>query len=98
MIVWENAERTRYAVAPGYEEKHLKRLMEPPEWRELLGTYSDAGPEAMWDALFAAGRLFRKAAHRVAAHNGFEYPANDDEAVSAFIEKIRALPADALDL
>ena len=98
MIVWENAERTRYAVAPGYEEKHLQRLMEPQEWRELLGTYPDARPEGMWDALFAAGRLFRKAAYQVAEHNGFEYPQNDDAAVSEFIEKIRTLPADALDL
>ena len=61
----------------------------------LVRTYSDARPDATWEALFVMGDLFRRVAKVVADTFGFTYPEKDDKNVSAYIRRIRALPRDA---
>ncbi|HET7375730.1 MAG TPA: aminoglycoside 6-adenylyltransferase, partial [Anaerolineae bacterium] len=48
-----------------------------------------------WNALEAMCNLFRIAATQVAGHFQFEYPAGDDQRVTAHLKHVRRLPKDA---
>ena len=87
--------QTNFRLSPGYLGKYLKAYLDPEIWSSFELTYSDAGPEHIWDALLAMGALFRQLGRSVAAHFGFTYPEREDERVSAFIRHIRTLPKDA---
>ena len=95
MLMWYIGVKTQFSVNPGKFGKYYSRHLEPKLWEQLLKTYSDAGIENTWQALFAMCDLFRTAAQRVAAHFGFEYPSGDDHRVSAHLRHVRELPADA---
>jgi aminoglycoside 6-adenylyltransferase len=43
------------------------------------------------------GRLFRLVGTQVADALGYAYPADDDARVTAYLERVRALPDDATD-
>jgi aminoglycoside 6-adenylyltransferase len=95
MLTWYFGIRTGFQKSPGKLGKYLKGSLEEDVWVMLERSYSDARPEAAWEALFVMGELFRKVAKVVASHFGFTYPEQDDKNVSAFIRRIKALPKDA---
>ena len=64
----------------------------------LLETYSGAGYEEVWQALFTMCDLFRRLALHVAGHFGFDYPHGDDERVSAHLRHVYQLPRDAKEI
>jgi aminoglycoside 6-adenylyltransferase len=97
-LTWYVGMKTGFSVSPGKYGKHFKEYLEPELWALLERTYADADYKHSWDALFAAGELFRLAATRVADHFGFDYPYGDDEGVSAHLRHVRALPRDAKEL
>lgn len=98
MIVWYAGQKTQFSKDPGKHGKYLQQYLEPELWERLLGTYSDAGYENTWEALFATGDLFREAAAQVAATNNFDYPHGDDQRVSAHLKHIKDLPKDAKEI
>jgi len=77
MINWYVGVETQFAASPGKFGKYLERYLEPELWRMLLDTYSDAGYENTWQALFTTCDLFRRLALHVADHFGFDYPPAD---------------------
>jgi aminoglycoside 6-adenylyltransferase len=95
MIEWYVGQRTEYTRSPGKYGKYLQDYLEPEVWGKLLRTYSEAGYERTWEALFATCDLFRRVAVEVADFNGYEYPRGDDERVRAHLEHVRDLPRDA---
>jgi aminoglycoside 6-adenylyltransferase len=95
MLAWHVGVKTRFTRGPGKAGKHLRQCLEPELWAMVEKTYSDAGYENTWDALFTACDLFRTAAKVVARHFGFEYPRGDDERVSAHLKHVRFLPKGA---
>jgi aminoglycoside 6-adenylyltransferase len=95
MIFWFVGVRTGFSKNPGYLGKHLQERLEPELWNMLLNTYSDAGYDHAWDALFAMARLFRHLAIPVGHHFGYQYPDGDDERVRAHLLHVRDLPRDA---
>jgi aminoglycoside 6-adenylyltransferase len=98
MLTWYVAVRTGFSVNLGGFGKNLQRYLEPELWDLLRQTYAAADADDNWEALFAMGRLFRTAAVDTASHFGFEYPLGDDERVSAYLERVRRLPADATEV
>jgi len=98
MLRWYIGIRTDFRVNPGKEGKYFRKYLEPAEWERLLATYADADEQHTWDALFAMTDLFRKAAQAVAQHSGLTYPQGDDDRVSAFLRRVRALPHTATSL
>jgi aminoglycoside 6-adenylyltransferase len=44
------------------------------------------------------GSLFRKLAHSVAAHFGFQYNEQEDDNVTEYLQQIKRLPYDAKDI
>jgi aminoglycoside 6-adenylyltransferase len=98
MLVWHVGVETEFRVNPGKLGKYFEKYLEPELWALLLKTYGDASYDHTWDALFAACDLFRIIATGVAQHFGFEYPYGDDARVSAHLQYVRMLPADATEI
>jgi aminoglycoside 6-adenylyltransferase len=98
MLTWHVGVKTRFSRSPGKLGKYLKQYLEPELWTMLEKTYSDAGYEKTWDALYVMCDLFRRTANAVAEHFGFDYPRRDDEKVSAHLKHVRSLPKDATEM
>ncbi|MHB8856308.1 MAG: aminoglycoside 6-adenylyltransferase [Bellilinea sp.] len=95
MLTWYFGVLTGFKKSAGKFGKYLETGLDDDLWQQLTRTYADADPENIWQALFAMGSLFRRAAQSVAEAFGFSYPEQDGERVSAFIRRIRELPPDA---
>lgn len=98
MLVWQVGIDTGFARNPGKCGKYLKNYLASELWAMLEQTYSDAGYENTWEALYTMGDLFRIVARQVAAHFGFAYPEEDDRRVSAHLQHVRVLPKDATEI
>jgi aminoglycoside 6-adenylyltransferase len=98
MITWSIGVRTQFSRNPGKFGKYLKQYLEPELWEMLQKTYADASYGNTWEALDAMCGLFRITAIRIAEHFGFDYPHEDDEKVSAHLQRVRHLPRDAKEL
>jgi aminoglycoside 6-adenylyltransferase len=66
MLVWYIGMKTGFKKNPGKFGKNFQKYLEPELWEQLLKTYSDAGIENTWQALFAMCDLFRTVAQQVA--------------------------------
>jgi len=98
MIDWYIGLITQFSRNPGKYGKYVQQYLDPEQWELLQKTYSDAGYENTWEALFSTCTLFRHLALQVADHFGFEYQHKDDERVSAHLEHVRTLPRDAKEI
>jgi aminoglycoside 6-adenylyltransferase len=98
MLVWLIGVQTDFSQDPGKFGKYFQRYLAPELWDLLLQTYADADDQRTWEALFAMGELFRRAALRVADHFGYDYPQGDDQKVSAHLRHVRTLPRDAAEM
>ncbi len=98
MLSWQVGIQTDFTVSVGKCGKYLEQYLAPELWRALLATYADGSYEDVWRALFATCDLFRTTATNAAAHFGYEYPHDDDQRVSAYLRRVRELPADAADM
>lgn len=98
MLTWYFGIQTGFKKAAGKNGKYIKKSIEPEIWVELEKTYSDAEFENIWESLFKMGSLFRRLAKSVAAEFGFQYPQQDDDNVSDYIRRIKALPANAKEI
>ncbi len=98
MLTWYAGLQTQFAQSPGKNGKYLQDQLEPGLWERLLNTYSDAGYEQTWEALFATCDLFRETAVQVAAYNSFDYPHEDDKRVSAHLQHVNRLPKNAKEI
>jgi len=95
MLVWYAGMNTHFSQTPGKNGKYLQGQLEPELWERLLSTYSDAGNEHTWEALFTTTDLFREVTNQVAEQFTFDYPHEDDQRVSAYLKHISCLPKDA---
>ena len=98
MIDWYIGLKTQFSRNPGKYGKYVQQYLEPELWELLLKTYSDAGYENTWEALFATCALFRQMALELAGHYGFDYRQEDDERVSAHLQHVKNLPPDAKEI
>jgi aminoglycoside 6-adenylyltransferase len=87
--------RTQFSRNPGTSGKYLRQYLEPELWEMLQRTYSDAGYENTWEALYTTCDLFRRFAMQVAEHFGFDYLHEDDRRVTAHLRHVKCLPRDA---
>ena len=98
MIDWCLGLRTQFSKNPGKYGKYVQQYLDPEQWHLLLKTYSDAGYESTWEALFSTCTLFRQLALQVAGHFGYDYRQEEDERVSAHLQHVRSLPQDAKEI
>lgn len=95
MLDWTVGCQHGFQVSTGKGSKYLRRYLTANEWSAFEATYPDLNEERMWAALLAMGDLFREKALVVASRFGYDYPALDDERVTAFLKHVRQLPRDA---
>jgi aminoglycoside 6-adenylyltransferase len=98
MLKWHIGIKTQFLKSPGKLGKYFEKYLEPDLWAMFLKTYSDAGYDNTWEALFAMRDLFRITALHVAEHFGFDYPHGDDERVSAHLRHVRLLPKNSKEI
>lgn len=98
MLTWYFGVKTDFKKSPGKLGKYIKDDVEPEIWSELEKTYSDANFDNIWESLFTIGKLFSHTAKVVASNFGFQYPQQDDDNVSEYIQKIKNLPTDAKEI
>ena len=98
MLTWYIGVKTNFVKNPGKFGKYFKNYLEPELWEMLLSSYADASYENNWGALFRMGELFRITALQVAKHFNYDYPAGDDERVSAHLRHVKTLPKNAKEL
>lgn len=91
---WENG----FAVSQGKCGDKLKEYLPLDLWQEYLACYAPCEEKALWQALFAACRLFTKASGICAEKLGFSYDSSWDENLPAFLLYTKKLPRDAADI
>lgn len=98
MLEWRVGIQTDYSVSAGKSGKNLGRYLSEQSWQELLSTFAEGSCDAVWEAMLAMCGLFRSTAKVVADQLQYEYPHEDDLRVTAYIEHVRRLPADATEI
>jgi aminoglycoside 6-adenylyltransferase len=91
MLEWRVEIDQQWSVKPGLYGRGLKHWLRPDLWTELENTYTGAGLEANWEALFRTIALFRKVAIEVGERLRYAYPDNLDWRVAAYLEKVKNL-------
>jgi aminoglycoside 6-adenylyltransferase len=89
MLEWRMECDHGWRAAPGNNGKGLKRLLPVETWTELEGTFSAAGIEENWDALFRMIALFRRIGREVGANLGYAYPEDLDRRVTGHARRMR---------
>lgn len=95
MLAWYIGMKTRFSINPGKMGKYFRKYLPPELWQTLEATYTDAGYENNWQALFSMCELFRNTAQSVASQFDLSYPLDDDRKVSAHLRHVWKLPKDA---
>jgi len=98
MLEWLVEIDQHWSVKPGPYGRRLKKWLRPDLWAELESTYTGAGWEANWDAMFKTADLFRKVAIEVGQHLGYAYPHDLDRRAVAYLEKVKNLDRSAAPL
>ena len=98
MLEWYIGIRTDFAKNPGKSGKYFKQYLGPDLWDMLMATYADADYEKTWDALEKMCELFRLVAKAVAEHFKFHYATDEDENVTAHLDRVRRLPKNAKEI
>jgi aminoglycoside 6-adenylyltransferase len=73
----------------------LKQWLRSDLWAELETTYTGAGLEANWDALYRSIALYRRVAVEVGDHLGYVYPHDLDRRAVAYLQKVKSLDRQA---
>lgn len=89
-LEWRIEIEQAWSVRPGAYGRGLERLVDAETAAELAATYVGAEVEENWEALFRTTALFRRVAQEVGVALGFEYPQAADDAVTAYLEAVRA--------
>jgi aminoglycoside 6-adenylyltransferase len=92
LLNWRVAIDHDWSWKPGLAGRGLKKHLPPDIWMALEATWTGAGIEENWAALFAMTALFRRVATEVGAALGYAYPLDLDQQVTAYLQAARALP------
>jgi len=95
MLEWRLEIDHHWSVKPGPYGRRLKKWLSPDIWAELESTYTGAGLEANWEAMFRSIALFRKVAIEVGDRLGYAYPHNLDRRAVAYLQKVKNLDRQA---
>ena len=91
MLEWLAEIDHGWTLKTGPYGRGLKKHVRPDLWAELERTYTGAGLEENWEALFRTIELMRHVARDVANNLGFTYPAELDQRVVSYLLKVRQL-------
>lgn len=90
MLSWYIGCQNDFQVSPGKMGKYFKRYLPENLYNLYERTYSDAVPEHIWQAVFAACDLFRTAAGEVGRALGYAYNQQDDEGIMQYFNMVKS--------
>ncbi len=91
MLEWRIEMDHQWLVKPGPYGRRLKKWLRADLWAELESTYTGAGLEENWEAIFRTIALFRKVALEVGERLGHSYPHELHRRAVVYLEKVRNL-------
>ena len=90
MLGWRLETEHGWSLRLGVLGQGFKRQLDETTWLELEGTFTGAGLQANWRALFNTARLFRRVASEVAGRLGLAYPHDLDARVTDYLQRVQA--------
>lgn len=98
MLSWKIGVDTDFSVSVGKSAKYMYRWLSEEEWRRYLTTYANGTVEECWEAVFRMCDLFEEVAVYVGEKLGYEYNRDEAEGGRKFLEYVKELPQDAIDM
>lgn len=95
MLEWHTEIQHQWSIKFGPYGRRLKRDLRPDLWNDLEATYTAAGIQENWEALFRTIALMRRVASEVGKHLGYAYPQELDERVVKYLRKLQQLDRNA---
>ena len=95
MLEWHAEIEHQWSLKPGPYGRRLKQYVRPDLWTELEGTYTGAGLEENWEALFRTIALMRRVASEVGKQLGYSYPDELEQRVIDYLSRVRRLDRNA---
>jgi aminoglycoside 6-adenylyltransferase len=89
MLEWHVEIHNDWSIKPGAVGRGLKDLVQSEIWAEVEATFVGPDVRDNWEALFRAGRLFRRLALDVGASLGYAYPERIERGVTAYWRRLR---------
>jgi aminoglycoside 6-adenylyltransferase len=91
MLEWHAEIEHQWSLKPGPYGRRLKQNVRPDLWAELESTYTGAGLEENWEALFRTVALMRRVATEVGKYLGYTYPHELEQRVVSYLSRVRHL-------
>jgi len=91
MIEWHIGVNTNFSVSFGRSGKNIKVNIASPLWDRILKTYPNAMPGDIWNSLFLMTDLFRELATEIAEKLQFNYNSSEDENITHYLKRVKAL-------
>lgn len=98
MLEWHIGLKSHFSQSGGKEGRFFAQCLSSDFWNLYTATYAEGNYESLWEALFAACRLFHLAAVEVAECMGIEYEGGQESNVLEYLRNVRRLPSDAVSL
>ena len=95
MLEWHAEIDHQWSLKPGPYGRRLKQYVRPDLWAELECTYTGAGLEENWEALFRTVALMRRVATEVGEQLGYTYPQELERRVIDYLARVIQLDRNA---
>jgi len=95
MLEWHAEIDHQWSLKTGPYGRRLKQYVRPDLWAELECTYTGAGLEENWEALFRTIALMRRVASEVGKELGYTYPHGLEQRVIEYLSRVRNLDRNA---
>lgn len=98
LLAWKIGIQTDFSVSVGKSGKYMYRWLREEEWNAYLSTYASAEVEDCWKAVMEMCDLFEGTAEYVGKQLGYEYDTVEGRNCRSFLEHVRILPKDAVEI
>ena len=90
MLSWYVGCQHNFSVSTGKMGKYFRRFLPEDLYAQYEATFSGADPEAMWNSVFAACKLFRTVSESVANALGYEFLPQDADNMMHYLQMVRS--------
>ena len=90
MLTWYIGVRHDFSVSAGKAGKYFKRYLPAHVYAQYVATYCMNDYYDLWEAIRVMCELFHAVAQEVAAHFSFTYRQDEEDAMRAYLHKLRS--------
>lgn len=98
MVAWWIGADHDFRVSAGKMGKYFKLYLPEAYWNKYQQTYANGNYDELWGCIFVMCELFRQLAVELAEKFSFNYPMDDDQNMTHYLNHIRNLPYDATEI